>query len=82
MNKVLKATKEHYLSTHDPHIVLELDLDYDVAEILTEFIDLENSGYITNLSINTQANKVDLYDHELIYFDLTLAGIDFIKRNN
>ena len=75
---------EQSLKRHQKTILITLQfrIEGDMSRTVSEFMDLENSGYIINLSFDTQSNKIELVDFEFIELDLTLAGIDFIVRNN
>lgn len=79
---ILFEAYEHFKKTNDMHFeILPKNPDY-LLNVLNSVQILQNDGYITNVSENLlNDNSIYLVPMESMSFDITLAGIEFVRDN-
>ena len=79
--ELLAKAYDHYLGDYDRHFSYQFKNENDMFYSLNGAQQLDSDGYIDNASNNIYSSQIHVYPVELITFDLTDKGIDYMRSH-
>lgn len=80
-NPILLEAYEHFKSTNDrQYKTIPKNPGY-LVNLLNSVETLQADGYISNLSHNLSGNSTKLNPLEVMSFEITPAGVEYVERN-
>lgn len=78
---ILLEAYEHFKSTNDRQYKTFPKNKSHLVNILNSVQALREDGYITNLSDNLIGNSTSIFPPDMVSFEITPAGVEYVERN-
>ena len=79
--KILTQAYNHYLESYDRHFSYLFKNADDLFYSVNGVLQLDEDGYIDNVSDNVYASQISIVPPEPISFDLSDRGIDYMRSH-
>lgn len=79
--ELLTKAYEYYLKSYDRHFTYQFKNGDDLFYSINGAQQLDNNGYIDNVSDNTYSSRISIAPSDPIFFDLTDKGIGYMRSH-